>query len=86
MADYDFETEHLGLDWRDRVLLKGPGAMLGFIDRDPEWPAGLGPEPRWFLTEVAELRDKWDDAWRFLVGCRAQAEGDWLAGKGAIRG
>lgn len=36
--------------------------FLGFIDRDPRWPAEeLGPEPTWFLTEVGDLLDRWND-------------------------
>lgn len=82
------ETEHLTVDWLDRVWLErstwterfasqslsrsgstsgdadskpvdGP-FCLGFVDKDPSWPADrLGPEPTWYLTEIAELRDEW---------------------------
>jgi hypothetical protein len=86
--DYDRETEHLGLDCSDLVYLirgsppRGP-RLLGYVDRDPGWDHSLGPEPTWFVTELAELLDAWEDAGRFLKDCRAQVEADYLRAKGA---
>lgn len=62
----DIQTEHLRVDYLDRVFFADANDvdhMLGFIDTDPWWPThDLGPEPRWFLTELDELLDEWNDA------------------------
>lgn len=74
----DFRTIHLGLDWRDQLWLLDvdgdPKTLIGHIDSDPQWPASEGPEPRWFLTEVNELVDRWEDARRYSLGCREAVE------------
>lgn len=63
-ADTDLQSAHLRIDWRDRVWLVGydHDEPLGYIDADPEWPESLGPEPKWFLTELGDLLDQWTDA------------------------
>lgn len=60
----DIETQHLRCDHLDRVWLATStgGLQIGYVDDDPQWPARLGPEPKWFLTEVNELLDTWQDA------------------------
>lgn len=64
----DIETEHLRVDYRDAVYLvheDGDDEFLGYIDMDPAWPEHrLGPEPTWYLTELAEALDEWEDAHR----------------------
>jgi|GEM_PF-6977299 len=88
----EHETDHLSLDWIDRVWLEtkrwigpclpprpsdssepdscdtdsptvdGP-VFVGYVNADPQWPVDrLGPEPNWFLTEMGELRDYWEDS------------------------
>jgi hypothetical protein len=64
------------VDWQDKVWLRGPEGphFLGLIDTDPAWPSRLGPEPSWYLTELAMLLDEWEDSTRFAQDYRREIE------------
>ena len=93
MAPCEIETAHLRLDELGRVWTNGPLTtepdaqavfeVIGYVAEDLDWPKWLGPEPTWYLTELGELVDRFEDACRFSLGCREAAECGYRNGIGA---
>lgn len=75
-------TMHLGADWLDRVWLwrlEGPVGphFVGYLGEGLSWPADLGEEPNWWITEAAEMEDAWNDSLRYARDYHAAAMDAW---------
>lgn len=73
------ETEHLYVDWRDRVWLtrhetEACPVSLGGLCEDLGWPTGLGARPNWWITEIADLYDAWTEGTRFRRDYRDEVD------------
>lgn len=86
MIDY-IASAHLSLSDEGLISTEvdDQTVWIGEVESDPRWPARLGPEPTWYLTELAELVDAWEDARRFAEGCRDAARAAYLGAIGGVR-
>lgn len=82
--EYLHSTPHLGADWLDRVWLarlgEGPVGphFVGYLgDGGLAWPTDFGDEPNWWITEIGELEDAWQDGARFARDYRATVQETW---------